>query len=72
MPPMTKNLKKSAALVIPLLGLLTWSLLIMIKSFNRGETWRIIFSVTGFVLFFILACLFFHRFYKKIRAEKMD
>jgi len=70
---MTRNLKKRAiAIVIPVLGLLTWSLFIMIKSFNRGETWRIIFSVTGFILFFILACLFFHGLNKKIRAEKMD
>ncbi len=70
---MTKSLKKRAiALVIPVMGLLTWSLFIMINSFNRGETWRIIFSVTGFILFFILACLFFHGLNKKIRAEKMD
>ena len=70
---MTKSLKKRAiAIVIPVLGLLTWSLFIMIKSFNRGEIWRIIFSVTGFILFFILACLFFYGLNKKIRAEKMD
>ncbi|HKL09600.1 MAG TPA: hypothetical protein VJ896_12565 [Bacteroidales bacterium] len=70
---MTKSLKKRAiALVIPVMGLLTWSLFIMINSFNRGETWRIIFSVTGFILFFILACLFFYGLNKKIRAEKMD
>lgn len=62
--------KKFIAIFIPIMGVLTWSLVIMIKSFSYGEIWRIVFSITGFIGFFILTSLFVNAMIKNKKTEK--
>ena len=67
---MTDIKKKFIAIFIPIIGLLIWSLIIMIKSFSTDETWRIVFSTVGFIGFFALTSLFINTMIKKMKTEK--
>lgn len=67
---MTDLRKKFITVFMPIVGLLIWSLIIMIKSFNTNETWRIIFSATGFLGFFALTSLYVKTMIKKMKTEK--
>lgn len=67
---MTDLRKKFIATFIPILGLLIWSFIIMIKSFSTDETWRIVFSTVSFIVFFTLTSLLVNAMIKKIKAEK--
>jgi membrane protein YdbS with pleckstrin-like domain len=62
--------KKFIAILIPVKVILIWSFVVMINSFDTGETWRIVFSSAGFVIFFILTSLFGNAMIKKMKAEK--
>ncbi len=62
--------KKFIVILIPVKVILIWSFVVMINSFETGETWRIVFSSAGFVVFFILTSLFGIAMIKKMKAEK--
>jgi len=62
--------KKFITIFIPIIGLLIWSLIIMIKSFSTDETWRIVFSTIGFIGFFTLTSLLVNTMIKKREKEK--
>ncbi|WP_321322735.1 hypothetical protein [Labilibaculum sp.] len=62
--------KKFIAVLIPMKVSLIWSFIVMINSFDTGETWKIIFSSAGFLIFFVLAGLIGNAMIKKINAEK--
>jgi membrane protein YdbS with pleckstrin-like domain len=62
--------KKFIAILIPVKVLLISSFVVMINSFDTGESWRIVFSSAGFVIFFILTSLFGNVMIKKMKAEK--
>jgi len=62
--------KKFIVILIPVKVILIWSFIVMINSFETGETWRIVFSSAGFVVFFILTSLFGNAMIKKLKAEK--
>jgi hypothetical protein len=50
--------KKFIAVFFPMIGLLIWSLIIMINSFKTEEAWHITFAITGFITFLVLTGLF--------------
>ncbi len=62
---MSELRKKYTVIFILIFGLLIWSLIAMIKSFNTGETWRIALSSIGFLVFFTLASFFVKSMIKK-------
>ena len=62
--------KKFIAILIPAKLILIWSFVVMINSFDTGETWRIVLSSTGFVIFFVLTSLFGNAMIKKMKAER--
>ena len=67
---MSELKKKFIAVFIPVIGLLLWSFIIMIKSLNTDETWRIIFSTIAFLGFLSLASLFTYTMIKRFKEEK--
>jgi len=69
---MTDLKKKFISIFIPNIALLMWALIIMIKSFDTGENWRIIFSIIGFLGLFTLTSLFVNTMIKKMKKEKVE
>ena len=67
---MSELKKKFIAIFIPIIGLLIWSLIIMIKSFSTDEIWRIALSAIGFLGFFILTIFFVRSMNKTMKTEK--
>jgi len=64
--------RKSVAQFIPLAGMLAFSLITMIKSFETGEIWRIVCSSVGFLFFLGLASLFVYSASRKIKSKKNE
>jgi hypothetical protein len=62
--------KRFIALFIPLIAMTMFALVVMIKSFNTNEIWRIAFSVTGFIIFLGLTSIFVYSMSKKIKSER--
>jgi predicted PurR-regulated permease PerM len=62
--------KKFIPVFIPIIGILIWSLIIMINSFSTNETWRIALSTIGFLGFFTLTSFFVRSMIRKMRIEK--
>ena len=62
--------KKFIVTLIPMKALIIWSFIVMINSFDTGETWRIAFSSAGFVILFVLTSLFGNAMIKKMKAER--
>ncbi len=56
--------------MIPVMGLLIGSFIIMVRSFDTGENWKIALSLIGFSGFFTLTGLFVYVMIKKRKSEK--
>jgi len=67
---MTDLKKKFIVVFFPVFVLLIWSFVIMIKSFNSNENWRIVCSSLGFVIIFALTFFFVKAMIKKLKTEK--
>ncbi len=61
--------QKLIVLSILIFGVLVWSLLTMINSFDTNQTWRIILSTIGFLGFFILTFFFVKSMINKFKIE---
>ncbi|MBN1113243.1 MAG: hypothetical protein JXA53_10070 [Bacteroidales bacterium] len=66
---MNETKKKLIVLMFPLTGILIFDFHTMIQSFSSSETWRIIFSVTGFAAFFILTTAYVYNLNKRIKKQ---
>ena len=64
---MTEIRKKFIVALIPLIGVLIWSFIIMINSFGTEETMRIVFSIVGFSVFFMLTSLLLRQWWREER-----
>jgi predicted PurR-regulated permease PerM len=67
---MSELRKKFIAIFIPIVGILIWSLIIMINSFSTNETWRIVLSTIGFLGFFTLTSFFVRSMIRKMEIKK--
>ncbi len=65
-----KPQQKFLALLLPLLFLLIWSAWVMIDSMDSDDTWRIVLSTLGFVIFTVLTILLIKSNNKKAGGEK--
>ncbi len=64
---MSNNQKLNPAVSLSITAAMFVSLYIMIKSFDSGETWRIIASSIGFLCFFSLGMFFL---YSQLKNKK--
>ena len=64
---MTEIRKKFIVALIPILGVLIWTFIIMINSFETEETMRIVFSIVGFTVFFMLNSLLLGQWWREER-----
>lgn len=64
---MTEIRKKFIVALIPLIGVLIWSFIIMINSFGTEKTMRIVFSTAWFSVFFMLTSLLLRQWWREER-----
>lgn len=67
-----KPQQKFLALLLPLLFLLIWSAWVMIDSMDSDNTWRIVLSTLGFVIFTVLTILLVKSNNNKADSEKRN
>ena len=67
-----KPQQKFLALLLPLLFLLVWSAWVMIDSMDSDDTWRIVLSTLGFLIFTVLTILLIKSNNKKAGGEKRN
>ena len=72
MKQITEVRKKFVVAFIFIIGVLFYSFVIMIKSFDTDETWRIVLSTVGFFVFLLLAGLLLKQWWKEERESREE